>query len=95
MVQTSLIAEGASVMGRVAHSVIFYNTIVEEGAVVIDSVILPGTVIEKGAVVEHAIIGERCQIRANAEIKGEGTNIYLLGNDKEIYPEGNEVLKSS
>jgi len=95
VVQTSLVAEGACVSGRVAHSVIFYDTVVEEGAVVIDSVILPGTVIESGAVVEHAIIGERCQIHSNAEIKGEGTNIYLLGNDKEIYAGGNEALKTS
>lgn len=83
-VQSALIAEGASVLGKVKHSVIFYDTVIEEGASVADSVILPGTVVAKGAVIEHAIIGERCHIGTGVQLKGEGTNIYLLGNDKKV-----------
>lgn len=83
-VQSALIAEGASVLGKVKHSIIFYDTVIEEGASVADSVILPGTVVAKGAVIEHAIIGERCHIGAGVQLKGEGTNIYLLGNDEQV-----------
>jgi ADP-glucose pyrophosphorylase len=47
---SSLVGEGAAISGKVSHSVIFYNVVVEEGAQVTNSVILPGTVVEKDAV---------------------------------------------
>lgn len=80
----SLVGEGSAILGKVSHSVIFYDVLVEEGAQVSDSVIMPGTVIEKDAVVEAAIIGERCRIHAGAVIQGTRGKIAVCGNDEEV-----------
>ena len=84
---SSLIGEGSVILGKVFHSVIFYDVVIEEGAVIADSIIMPGTVIEKNSTVEKAILGERCRIRAGAVIRGQETQIKVYGNDKEIKAE--------
>ena len=66
VVQNSLITEGANVLGTVDFSVLFADTVIEEGAVVRDSIIMPGAKIKKGAVVQYAIIGEDTVVEENA-----------------------------
>ncbi|XOQ51874.1 MAG: Glucose-1-phosphate adenylyltransferase [Succiniclasticum sp.] len=81
---SSLAGEGALILGRVEHSVIFYDVTVEAGASITDSVVMPGTVVEAGAVVDHAILGERCHVQAGAIVRGTGNNIKVYGNDAVI-----------
>ena len=83
---SSLAGEGAVIQGRVEHSVIFYDVTVEAGATVTDSVVMPGTVIEAVATVEHAILGERCRVRAGAVVRGTGCAIKVYGNDAVVLP---------
>lgn len=66
--QNSIVTEGCSVEGVVDFSVLFANTVVEEGATVLDSIIMPGTVIKKGAVVQYAIVSENSVIEENASV---------------------------
>ena len=54
------------VLGTVDFSVLFADTVIEEGAVVRDSIIMPGAKIKKGAVVQYAIIGEDTVVEENA-----------------------------
>lgn len=84
---SSLVGEGAAISGKVSHSVIFYNVVVEEGAQVTNSVILPGTVVEKDAVIDRAIIGERCRICAGVQIQGTNSEVAVYGNDETIKAE--------
>ena len=88
---SALAGEGAVILGRVMHSVIFYGVKVEEGAEVTDSVIMPGAVIEKGAVVDHAILGERCRVKAGAVVRGKVGSIRVYGNDSVLAPAGDDV----
>ena len=88
---SSLAGEGAVILGRVMHSVIFYGVQIEEGAEVTDSVIMPGAVIEKGAVVDHAILGERCRVKAGAAVRGKVGSIRVYGNDSVVAPAGDDV----
>ncbi len=78
---SSLAGEGSVILGKVLHSVIFYNVVVEEDTQIIDSVLMPGTVVERGAVVDHAILGERCRVQAGCEIHGQSGAIRVYGND--------------
>ena len=86
--QSSLVGEGAAISGKVSHSVIFYNVVIEEGAKVTNSVILPGTVVEKGAEIDRAIIGERCHICAGVHIQGTNTKVAVYGNDETVKGKG-------
>lgn len=44
-----MVTEGCEVEGTVDHSVLFPNSIVEEGATVSYSIVMPGAVVKKGA----------------------------------------------
>ena len=80
-VVSSLAGEGSVILGKVYHSVVFYNVTIEEGTEIIDSVLMPGTVVKKGAVVDHAILGERCRVEPGCEIHGKAGAIKVYGND--------------
>lgn len=94
----SLVTEGCRVEGKVHHSVLFSNVLVEAGAEIYDSVIFPGATVRSGAKVYQAIVGENSEIGDNAVIGGPlrlgdtvdnsltGT-ITLVGNDICIQPE--------
>ena len=88
-VHTSIVADGARILGSVEHSVMSPDTFVGEGAVVTDSVILPGARIEEGAKVTRAILGENAVIVKNAVFGSadESVPIAVLGNEK-VYGEG-------
>ena len=88
-VTSSLIAEGAAILGQVSNSVIFYGVTVEEGAKVGDSVVMPGTVIEKNAVVDKAIIGEDCTVHSNAVVHHKDGTVAVFGRHTEVAPQKN------
>ena len=88
-VTSSLIAEGAAILGQVSNSVIFYGVTVEEGAKVVDSVVMPGTVIEKNAVVDKAIIGEDCTVHSNAVVHHKDGTVAVFGRHTEVAPQKN------
>ncbi|MGN0708668.1 MAG: glucose-1-phosphate adenylyltransferase [Anaerovoracaceae bacterium] len=67
----SICGDGNEVDGRVEHSVLFNNIIVEEGAVIKDSVIMSGVTVKRGARVEYAIIDKDTVIGENAKIGGD------------------------
>ena len=79
----SIAADGCVIAGTVRHSVLSENCVVEAGALVDHSVILPGTVIRSGAEVRRAILGERCDVGANARIGMAGADapLCVIGND--------------
>ena len=66
--------DGNEIDGRMEHSVIFNNIIVEEGAEIKDSIIMSDCVIRKGAKVEYAIIDSDVEIQAGAVIGGSKDN---------------------
>lgn len=73
-VEDSMIALGCEIYGKVEHSVLASNVIVEKGAVVKDAVIMAGTVVKAGAKVTYSIIDEDVIVGENAEV----------GSDKEL-----------
>ena len=67
----ALVSDGCRICGRVRHSVLGSDVIVEEGAVVEDSVIMNGVHIGKNARIREAILAENVDIGEGAVI-GEG-----------------------
>ena len=107
----SLVTEGCRVEGKVHHSVLFSNVLIEAGAEIYDSVIFPGAVIRSGARVYQAIVGENSEIGKGAIIGGPlrlgdqvenalTGNITLVGNDVPIaagvyLPQGTVATESN
>ncbi|MDO4493147.1 MAG: glucose-1-phosphate adenylyltransferase [Clostridia bacterium] len=69
-VSESIVTEGCTVFGNVAHSVLFAGVTIENGAEVTDSVIMPNAVIKAGARISKAIIGENAVIGENCTVGG-------------------------
>lgn len=104
-VKTSIISEGCQIYGKVEHSVISKNVVIEEGAVVKDSIIMEGCVIGKDAVLDRCIVDQKTTIGNNVKIGiGENTpnlkkpNIYntgisVIGSDT-VVPDNIEVGKN-
>ncbi|MBR7100553.1 MAG: glucose-1-phosphate adenylyltransferase [Clostridia bacterium] len=67
-VSDSMIALGCEIQGKVEHSVLASNVVVEEGAYVKDAVIMAGTVVKSGARVEYSIVDEDVVIGENAVV---------------------------
>jgi glucose-1-phosphate adenylyltransferase len=61
-VQDSIINQGAVVLGKVHHSVIFHDVVIEEGAQVIDCVIMPGAIIRAGVNLKRVIVGPNMKV---------------------------------
>ncbi|MFA5235807.1 MAG: glucose-1-phosphate adenylyltransferase [Bacilli bacterium] len=78
-VVNSMVNQGAIVLGRVEHSVIFNEVIIEEGAYVSDSVIMPGVIVKKGARVHKAIVASEVVVPSEAVIDGS-QDIVLVAN---------------
>lgn len=67
-----MINQGSEIYGKVNHSVIFTDCLIEEGAIVIDSVIMPKSIIKKGAYINRAIVAPGVVVEENRIInKGE------------------------
>ncbi len=84
VIENSILADGVVVRGAVHHSVVSYNSVIEEGAVVKDSVIMPGATIGKGARLENIIVGESMIVEADSRFLGEEENIQILGYEGEV-----------
>jgi len=67
-VESSLIANGCSVAGEVARSVLFPGVTVPRGAVVRDSIVMHDTVLGRESVIDHAIVDKQVRIGDAAEI---------------------------
>lgn len=70
----SIVAQGCSIEGNIASSIIFHGVTVEEDVYIRNSIILPGAYIKRGAVLTNAIIAENVIIDEN----------YTAGNALEI-----------
>ncbi|GHU65901.1 glucose-1-phosphate adenylyltransferase subunit GlgD [Clostridia bacterium] len=68
--QSSLIANGCVLEGRVENSVIFRNVHVGKDAVIKDSIVLPNTVIAEGAELDHVILDKNVRVRARSRLVG-------------------------
>ncbi len=84
----TMITKGCEIKGKIEHSIISSECIIEENAVVKNSVIFPGTVIGKNAVVNYAILGEHVTVDEGAQIGEELSDsdkkkhkITVLGGD--------------
>ncbi len=91
-VKTSIISEGCQIYGKVEHSVISKDVVIEEGAVVKDSIIMEGCKIGKNTVLDRCIIDQKTVIGDNVKI-GIGENIPNKHKPK-IYNTGISVIGS-
>ncbi len=90
---SSIVSEGAMILGSVKRSVISHGAYIGLGASVEDSVILPGAIVKAGAVIRHAIVAEGAVIGEGAKIgekqkgpvKGEW-QIAVVGPGAKIAP---------
>lgn len=83
-VDNSMIALGCEISGKVKHSVLSSNVVVEKGATVTDSVIMSGTVIKSGAKVCYSVIDENVTVGKKACIgadKDNASGITVLGRN--------------
>lgn len=104
-VKTSIISEGCQVYGKVEHSVISKNVVIEEGAVIKDSIIMEGCTIGKDVVLDRCIVDQKTVIGNNVKIGvGENipnkkkpniynTGISVIGSDT-VVPDGIEIGKN-
>lgn len=92
-IKTSIVSEGCEVEGKVEHSVLSKNVIIEKGAVIKDSIIMEGCHIGKNAVIDRCIIDQNTKIGDNV-IMGTGDNIPNEGKPH-IYNTGITVIGSS
>ena len=81
-VSDSIVCNGSKVMGKVYHSVISVDCVIEKGAYVKDSVLLPGCIVKKKARVVRAIVGEGAVIEENVRFGSEDaeTPIAVVGD---------------
>lgn len=75
-VENSIINQGAIVMGKVVHSIISNEAMIEPGAVVKDSFIMPGAVIKKNVKVEYAIVGSSTVVSSDKIGTAEDIVLY-------------------
>jgi glucose-1-phosphate adenylyltransferase len=78
-VEDALLGRGCVIRGKVSHSVLGYNVVVEKGALVKDSIVMSDCIIGEGTVIENAIIDENVRIGKNSVI-GE-KKITCIGKD--------------
>ena len=105
-VTDSMVTEGCEVEGTVDHSVLFPNSIVEEGATVSYSIVMPGAVVKKGAVIEYSIVAENAVIDCGAHVGAspedtdeDAWGVTVIGNDvtigeKSIVPANVQVAEN-
>lgn len=89
-IKTSIVSEGCQVEGKVEHSVLSKNVVIEEGAVIKDSIIMEGCHIGKNTVIDRCIIDQNTVIGSNV-VMGTGDNIPNEGKPK-IYNTGITVI---
>ena len=67
-ISNAYITQGCSIDGEVRNSVLFTNSVVQQGAKVIDSVLMPGAVVEEGATVIRALVANDITVGKNAVV---------------------------
>ena len=92
-IKTSIVSEGCQVEGKVIHSVLSKNVVIEEGAVIKDSIIMEGCHIGKNAVIDRCIIDQNTTIGNNV-VMGNGDNTPNE-NKPNIYNTGITVIGSN
>lgn len=92
-IKTSIVSEGCQVEGKVIHSVLSKNVVIEEGAVIKDSIIMEGCHIGKNAVIDRCIIDQNTNIGDNV-VMGTGDNVPNQGKPN-IYNTGITVIGSN
>jgi glucose-1-phosphate adenylyltransferase len=76
------ITQGCVLEGEVKNSVLFTNTVVAEGASVVDSVLMPGVKVEEGAVVTRALVAGGVKIGKGAVVGSpDSENILLVSKN--------------
>lgn len=92
-IKTSIVSEGCQVEGKVIHSVLSKNVVIEEGAVIRDSIIMEGCHIGKNVVIDRCIIDQNTTIGDNV-VMGTGDNTPNE-NKPNIYNTGITVIGSN
>ena len=77
VVKDSLINQGATILGKVDHSVISNEVEIEEGAEVENSVVMTGATVKKGAVVRNAVIAPESIVFENEEVSAPDGEVTL------------------
>ena len=82
-VKNSIISEGAVILGKVEHSVIFPGVYIAEDACVKDCVVMEDCRILSGSTVNKAIVGTKSVINGDNYI-GDGEEVVLIENNINI-----------
>lgn len=100
-IENSMVAEGCSIEGDIAGSVLFSGVSVERGAVVRDSIIMPGVHIGRGARVQKAVVAEDADIGESAivgfrsdELHRQKFGITVVGDGVRVGPKSS-VMEAS
>ena len=80
-VKDSIISNGCLINGRVEHSILSRNVVVEKGAVVTNSIIFTDSIIYKNCKVNHIITDKNVSISANIEGKEDEPVFVKSGNN--------------
>lgn len=81
-VRSAYIDKGAIIEGRVEHSVISTDVVVNQGASVKNSVLLPGAIIGENVQLDYVIVAENVKITEGTKLSGTADSIILI--DKNI-----------
>ncbi|MEM3445544.1 MAG: glucose-1-phosphate adenylyltransferase subunit GlgD [Thermoplasmata archaeon] len=82
-VEDSQIARGCRIKGKVTHSILSSNVLVEKGAIVRNSLIMCDCIIGEGTVVENTIVDEGVVIGKNSVVGGS-KKITCIGKNARI-----------
>ena len=77
-VSSSIVNQGAIILGKVHHSIISNETLIEAGAEVIDSVVMPGAIIHKDARIYKAIVAPYVEVEEGRVQNEDGAKPILI-----------------
>ena len=81
-VDTAYITQGCVVNGEVRHSVLFTNTVVEEGAKVVDTVLMNGAKVGKNARLYRCIVSDDVKVPEGMRLGSKDSENILLVTKK-------------
>ncbi|MGQ3478594.1 glucose-1-phosphate adenylyltransferase [Paenibacillus sp. TY11] len=97
----SLLHDSCQVEGQIERSVVFSGVEVGKGSAIKESIVMPDTRIGRNVHIEHAIIGEGAVIRDGAVIKGNPSEIMVIGPNETVFgkmavrPQTTRMLKEA
>lgn len=83
-VNSSQIATGCVIKGKVDRSLVSRRTTIEEGARVKDSVIMSNAQIKRGAKLQYAILDKNVEVEAGVTIQGTPENPVVITKNSHI-----------